>query len=61
MLTDIQITLHQGSIENILIDSMSEAGLEVGRSTVPTSLELSDNIEEIEGGSGYPIKVRDFL
>lgn len=52
-----QITLHQGKIEDILIESMSKAGLEVGRSLVPMSLDLNDDAEELESNSSYPIKV----
>jgi hypothetical protein len=35
-----QVTLHQGAIENIFLDSMKAMGVEVSRPVVPTHLDL---------------------
>lgn len=52
-----KITLHQGAIETILLDSMGKEGLEVDRSLAPTGLEISEDPEEISSRDSYPIKV----
>ncbi|RPD57189.1 hypothetical protein L226DRAFT_511051 [Lentinus tigrinus ALCF2SS1-7] len=49
--------LHQGGIEDVLLESMSEHGLEVERSTVPTSIELSQSAEDIKNPDAYTAKV----
>ncbi|KAI5118756.1 hypothetical protein M0805_004842 [Coniferiporia weirii] len=51
------ISLHQGSIENILIDSMRKEGLDVDRQIQPTAMEMSEIDTEIESPEGYPVKV----
>jgi len=38
-----QVTLHQGAIETIFLDSMNKVGLGVSRPAVPISLQLSED------------------
>ena len=56
----MQVTLHQGDIEAIFVDSMRESGLEIERSRQPSSLVLSEDEKEIESFDGYPVKVVSF-
>ena len=55
-----ECTLHQGEIENLFLDSMRKEGLEVDRSVVPISLQLSEDPKELADPHAYPIKVRSF-
>ncbi|RDX51328.1 hypothetical protein OH76DRAFT_1555070 [Lentinus brumalis] len=50
-------TLHQGGIEDVILESMSKHGLEVERSTIPTSIELSDAADEVKNAGSYTAKV----
>ncbi|KAL4251565.1 PheA/TfdB FAD monooxygenase family protein [Abortiporus biennis] len=52
-----EVTLHQGAIEAIFVDSMRERGLEVDRPIIPTSLELSTEESELKDPNAYPVKV----
>ncbi|KAL4251566.1 PheA/TfdB FAD monooxygenase family protein [Abortiporus biennis] len=52
-----KVTLHQGAIETIFLDSMREQGLEVDRPTIPTLLELSTDESELKDANAYPVKV----
>jgi hypothetical protein len=55
-----EVTLHQGEIENLFLDSMRKEGLEVDRPVVPISLRLSEDQEELANPCAYPVKVRSF-
>ncbi|KAF9224075.1 hypothetical protein BS17DRAFT_780425 [Gyrodon lividus] len=46
-----EITLHQGAIEAIFLDSMSLHGTKVERPTTPSAIEILDNADD------YPVKV----
>ncbi|KAI0352095.1 hypothetical protein OH77DRAFT_1561952 [Trametes cingulata] len=50
-------TLHQGHVEGIIIDDMESRGLVVDRPTIPTSIELGDDDEQLKDPAGYPVKV----
>ncbi|RPD53360.1 hypothetical protein L227DRAFT_399930 [Lentinus tigrinus ALCF2SS1-6] len=52
-----EITLHQGAIEAIFLDSMKAHGVTVERPIVPTSLELSKSEEELKDPNAHPVKV----
>lgn len=51
------MTLHQGAIEAIFLDTMRSMGLEVDRPAIPTSLEISTNEKELLDPQAYPVKV----
>ncbi|KAH7890896.1 FAD binding domain-containing protein [Phlebopus sp. FC_14] len=51
------LTLHQGAIEDIFLDSMNVHGLQVDRLTAPSAIELSENAGELNDPSSYPVKV----
>ena len=53
-----KVTLHQGAIEAIFLDSMSSYGIEVDRPYAPAALEISDDSKELQDPNAYPIKVR---
>lgn len=53
----LQCSRHQGGIEAIFIDAMKEKGLHVERPTIPTSLELSEDVIQLQDPRAYPIKV----
>ncbi|KAF8586467.1 hypothetical protein K439DRAFT_1340899 [Ramaria rubella] len=52
-----ELTLHQGAIEDIFLDSMYASGVEVERPIVPISLEISDDPEELADPTAHPVKV----
>ncbi|KAI9464680.1 FAD binding domain-containing protein [Boletus coccyginus] len=52
-----QITLHQGAIEDIFIDSMRGHGVEVERPSRPIDIEISEDIDELSSPLSYPVKV----
>ncbi|KAG1737215.1 FAD binding domain-containing protein [Suillus lakei] len=52
-----EVALHQGAIENIFIDSMKALGVEVERSTLPTSIELSRDENELANPASHPVRV----
>ncbi|KAI0730595.1 FAD binding domain-containing protein [Earliella scabrosa] len=52
-----EITLHQGAIEAIFLDSMKAHGVTVVRPIVPTSIELSKSEEELKDPNARPVKV----
>lgn len=54
-----QITLHQGAIEAIFLDSMKAHNVVVERPIVPTSIELSKSEAELKDPSAHPVKVWD--
>ncbi|KAI5120427.1 hypothetical protein M0805_009889 [Coniferiporia weirii] len=51
------ITLHQGTIETIFLDSMHEHGLEVDRPMEPIHISLDDREEVLASSDSYPVKV----
>ena len=53
----LKVTLHQGAIEAIFLDSMTSFGVHVERPLVPTSLEISDDPKELADPHSYPVKV----
>ena len=50
------MTLHQGAIEAIFLDSMRDMGLEVERPIVPTALELSADATLLADPNSYSVK-----
>lgn len=56
-----QITIAQGTIEALFIDSLKSHGVTVDRPIVPSSLEISEDPEELLSPSSYPVKVLDIL
>ncbi|KAF9454386.1 hypothetical protein P691DRAFT_770590 [Macrolepiota fuliginosa MF-IS2] len=52
-----EVTLHQGAIESIFLDSLSEMGLGVTRPFVPTSIQLSEDENELKDPQARPVKV----
>ncbi|KAI0352108.1 hypothetical protein OH77DRAFT_1409847 [Trametes cingulata] len=52
-----EVTLHQGAIEAIFLDSMKAHGVEVERPIVPTSIELSTSDEELKDPHAHPVRV----
>jgi len=48
------VTLHQGAIEAIFLDSMKEMDVEVDRPVRPTSIAISEDKDEHEG---HPVRV----
>lgn len=52
-----QITLHQGAIENIFLDSMASSGLKVDRPIIPTSIQLSKDPQELADPQSHPVQV----
>ncbi|KAK7685710.1 hypothetical protein QCA50_011054 [Cerrena zonata] len=51
-----EVTLHQGAIEAIFLDSMREMGLEVDRPIVPSALELSTDEKVLKDPNSYAVK-----
>jgi len=51
------VTLHQGEIENIFLESMKKEGVVVERPIIPTSLEISTDESELKDPQAYPVKV----
>ncbi|KAG6381746.1 putative phenol hydroxylase [Boletus reticuloceps] len=52
-----EITLHQGAIEAIFLDSMKEHGLQVERPRQPVEIQISEDVDELSSPSSYPVKV----
>ncbi|KAG2040429.1 FAD binding domain-containing protein [Suillus americanus] len=52
-----ELTLHQGAIQDIFLDSMTSLGVKVERSTIPTSIELSKDENELTDPTSYPVRV----
>ncbi|XP_006461738.1 hypothetical protein AGABI2DRAFT_185850 [Agaricus bisporus var. bisporus H97] len=52
-----EVTLHQGAIENIFLDSMATSNLSVTRPCVPTSITISENEKELRDPQAHPVKV----
>ncbi|KZT01975.1 uncharacterized protein LAESUDRAFT_730684 [Laetiporus sulphureus 93-53] len=51
------VTLHQGAIEAIFLDSMTSLGIQVERPVVPTSIELSQDDAVLKDPSMHAVKV----
>ncbi|KIK75908.1 hypothetical protein PAXRUDRAFT_783815 [Paxillus rubicundulus Ve08.2h10] len=51
------ITLHQGAIEAIFLDSMNVHGMAVERPMIPSAIEISDNVDDLSNVTSYPVKV----
>lgn len=56
-----QITIAQSTIEALFIDSLKSQEVIVDRPIVPSSLEISEDSEELLSSSAYPVKVLDIL
>jgi phenol 2-monooxygenase len=52
-----EVALHQGAIESIFLDSMRALGVEVERSTAPTSIEISNDENELADPASHPVRV----
>ncbi|KAG2102151.1 FAD binding domain-containing protein [Suillus cothurnatus] len=52
-----ELGLHQGAIQDIFLDSMTPLGVKVERSTIPTSIELSNDENELTDPTSYPVRV----
>ncbi|KZT07230.1 uncharacterized protein LAESUDRAFT_120001 [Laetiporus sulphureus 93-53] len=52
-----EVTLHQGAIEAIFLDSMTSLGIEVERPVMPTSIELSQDDAILKDPSMHAVKV----
>ncbi|KAI0675863.1 FAD binding domain-containing protein [Trametes maxima] len=52
-----EVTLHQGAIEAIFLDSMREHGVAVERPIIPTSIEVSKFEDELKDPNAHPVKV----
>ncbi|KAG1771531.1 FAD binding domain-containing protein [Suillus occidentalis] len=52
-----KITIAQASIEALFIESLKSQGISVDRPIVPSSLEISQDPEELLDPSAYPVKV----
>ncbi|KAI0333878.1 hypothetical protein GY45DRAFT_189162 [Cubamyces sp. BRFM 1775] len=52
-----EVTLHQGAIEAIFLDSMKAHGVTVERPIIPTSIELSQSEDELNDPSAHPVTV----
>jgi len=52
-----EITLHQGAIEAIFLDSMTLHGTNVDRPITPSAIEISDHVDDLSSLSSYPVKV----
>ncbi|KAK7052313.1 hypothetical protein R3P38DRAFT_2859682 [Favolaschia claudopus] len=53
----IEVTLHQGAIEAIFLDSMREMGVEVSRPMAPTQLDLDTDPAKMADPEAYAIRV----
>lgn len=52
-----ELTLHQGAIEAIFLDSIHARGGEVERPIVPTELSLDEGEDALADPDSYPVKV----
>ncbi|KAG9313169.1 putative monooxygenase [Chiua virens] len=51
------VTLQQGGIEAIFLDSLKNHGVQVDRPRQPSAIEISDDPKELSSPSSYPVKV----
>ena len=54
----LQVTLHQGAIEQIFFDSLAAMDVYVDRPIVPTSIQLSEDKDELADPTSHPVRVR---
>ncbi|KAG9313141.1 putative monooxygenase [Chiua virens] len=52
-----EITLHQGAIEAIFLNSMKAHGVQVDRPRLPSAIEISEDPKELSSSASYPVKV----
>ncbi|KAI0091496.1 FAD binding domain-containing protein [Irpex rosettiformis] len=52
-----EVTLHQGAIENIFLDSMATIGAKVERPVTPISMHISENSSELADPTKSPVRV----
>lgn len=52
-----EVTLHQGAIEAIFLDSMRSMGVQVERPIVPVSLEITEDVVERSDPNAYAVRV----
>ncbi len=53
----MKVTLHQGAIEAIFLDSMASMSVRVERPIIPTSIKLSMDEAELADPHSHPIEV----
>lgn len=53
----MKVTLHQGAIEAIFLDSMLSMGVEVERPTAPTSIHISEDELAVADPQAYAVRV----
>lgn len=53
----LQVTLHQGAIESIFLDSMATMGVQVERPIVPTSIQLATDESVLKDPHSYAVTV----
>ncbi|KAF9046227.1 FAD binding domain-containing protein [Panaeolus papilionaceus] len=51
-----QITIHQGVIEDVFLDSMKSLGIEVERPAMPVSIEVTSDADALKDPNAYAIK-----
>lgn len=52
-----KITIHQGIIEDVFLDSMKSLGIEVERPAMPVSIEVTSDSDALKDPNAYAIKV----
>ncbi|PFH50293.1 hypothetical protein AMATHDRAFT_75697 [Amanita thiersii Skay4041] len=52
-----EVTLHQGAIEALFLDSMKSMGVEVSRPITPVSIQVSDDAAVLQDPTAYPVRV----
>ncbi|THH12083.1 hypothetical protein EW145_g224 [Phellinidium pouzarii] len=54
---ELQVTLHQGAIEAIFLDSLRESGTGIDRPIEPTQIIIEDREDVLVDPDSYPVKV----
>lgn len=52
-----EVTLHQGAIEAIFLDSMESLGVKVCRPLIPTSIQVSEDDDQLKDVNSHPVRV----
>ncbi|KAF8997916.1 FAD binding domain-containing protein [Cyathus striatus] len=52
-----EVTLHQGAIEAIFLESMQKHGVQVSRPVVPMSVQLTQDESKLKDPKAYPVRV----
>jgi phenol 2-monooxygenase len=52
-----EVTFHQGGIETIFRDAMTESGVKVDQPVIPVSIQISSDESELKSSDSYPVKV----